>query len=79
VILIEVTACGIETIKIQASRPDHLPKALVQSIALPLVGQTLIYFGGQDEQESSLEKQRLVHGHSPLERELLHLFFLFCV
>jgi hypothetical protein len=70
VILIEANSRGLETVKIQASRPQPLAQALTQSLGLPLLRQTLIYFGGQDKQGSSLKKQRLVQGISPYEREL---------
>src|SRR5262245_9233090 len=48
-------ACGLETIKIQASRPQPLAQALTQSIARPLLRQTLIYFGRRDNQGSFLK------------------------
>jgi len=47
VILIKATACGIETIKIQASRPDHLPKRLLNHLPSHLLDRPWSTLGGE--------------------------------
>jgi len=72
-------ACGLETIKIQASRPQPLAQALLQSIARPLLRQTLIYFGRRDKQ-GSFPKTMSCSGNLALRaRALTPNFIILCV